>query len=162
MRDLLLLFSWLLFMAAGYQIPYHFYYIFHWIRQFSHRFGMSVCLSVCLFVRVFVTSQNILLQRLWRPLVKEHIPNIGLLWHNFSTTKNLDFWFTFPPYTHQKKKKNGIGASIRLGPVFPVCRIVLCGVIIDVFRFIYFCIRIVYESLFSYPVHAYSSSCSVA
>ena len=40
---------------------------------------LFVCLCVCLFV----TSQNILFPRSWRPLVKEHIHNIGLWWHNF-------------------------------------------------------------------------------
>ena len=67
--------------------------LFHWLGplgRVSHRVAMSVC--------VFLTLQNTHFRVLWRPLVKERIPNIGLWWHNF-----------------QKKGGSGIGASIRIG-----------------------------------------------
>ena len=64
--------------------------------RFSPRVAMSVCLSVCLSV----PSPNTHFRVLWRLLVKERIPNIGLWWHNKKNKtikisqdcKNARFW----------------------------------------------------------------------
>ena len=42
----------------------------------------SRCPDVCVSVFRSVTSRNTLFRRLWRPLIKERIPYIGLWWNN--------------------------------------------------------------------------------
>ena len=68
-----------------------FYCHVHWIDplvRFSPRVAMSVCLSVCLSVPSPTTHFRVL----WRLLVKERIPNIGLWWHNFQKQRACNFF----------------------------------------------------------------------
>ena len=75
------------------------------LGRFSHRVATCVCRSVC----VSVSSQNTHFRRLWRPLVKEHIPNICMRWQKrkkifvYFSEINLDWPPPPPPYICKPK-----------------------------------------------------------
>ena len=78
--------SYLIWYAATVRLAID--WAFHWFGPLwvSHRFAMSDCM--------YETSRNTHFRVLWRPLVRERIPNIGLWCNNFPTKREGGAFFS--------------------------------------------------------------------